>query len=282
MKKWLCSLVTIAITVIALLGIWQPQIISSSIDLLYGRWRYILSLFVFVLAALILVCCWRPQRKREGTSSLNTGDTDDTELSPPYPSSPNWTPISGFRYESHLKLVRLKDGLPGRSREAQYIVAEDYTVSFVFNGSRRKITVPKGMLTDFASVPPLFRAFVGRVGPHLEASIVHDYQYIAWQVTGLAPSEDMRRFADELMLVAMNAAGMCCKARLIYWAIRLFGCYAFFGKSPMPLILDEEQLPPCCYDDGDRKGCSRKVNPEVLEPGTDGVEAVENSNKTEG
>ena len=164
------------------------------------------------------------------------------ELDPPYPGSLAWRSITGFRYECDLELTRLRDGLVNHEREAQYIVARDYTVSFDLDGKRRSITVPRGTLTDLASVPRLFRGLVGRVGPHLEASIIHDYQYVAWQLRDLAPNEQMRCFADQLMLVAMNAAGMRRRARLIHRTVRLFGRGAFFGRDPEPLVLSEDQL----------------------------------------
>ena len=37
-----------------------------------------------------------------------------------------------------------------------------------------------------------------RVGPHLEASIVHDWLYVAWQLEeGTEATEEWRLFADE-------------------------------------------------------------------------------------
>ena len=60
---------------------------------------------------------------------------------------------------------------------------------------------------------------------------------------------EMRRFSDDLMLAAMKAAGMCCKAHLIYVAVRLFGWCIFSKRNPEPLILIDDKPPNC--DDGD-------------------------------
>ena len=95
--------------------------------------------------------------------------------------------------------------------------------------------------------------FVGRVGPHLEASIIHDYLYIAWQVKNVDATEERRRFADDLMLAAMKAAGMGCKADIIYRAIRLFGKPVFEGRNPEPLILCSTELPKCCGNEADER-----------------------------
>ena len=178
----------------------------------------------------MLACHWRTLFGGDQTEATDAAKSE--KLDPPFSCPPNWKHISEFSYDSDLKIMRLKNGLPNISREAQYIVAANYTVSIKLDGNRRSITIPKGTLTDFASVPRLFRIFVGRVGPHLEASILHDHLYVAWQPKCLTPNEQIRRFADELMLVAMNAAGMGCTARLIYWVVRLFGCITFFGKNP--------------------------------------------------
>ena len=94
-----------------------------------------------------------------------------------------------------------------------------------------------------------FRPFVGRVGPHLEASIIHEYLYVAWQIGGLPPTDDMRRFSDEVMLAAVPASGMGCKAHAIYWAVRLFGTCIFYGKNRKPWIFEEENMPRCCFQE---------------------------------
>ena len=87
------------------------------------------------------------------------------DLPNPYPSG-SWDDIREFSYDSDLHLLRLSNGLPGIPRSAQYIVGEPYTVSFRLDTEedRRSITVPKGMLTDLASVPRCFRWYAGRVG----------------------------------------------------------------------------------------------------------------------
>ena len=255
MKKLSCSLVVMAVAALVIGGIWSPELISSALARLLGVWKEILTVVVIVFAILLLACCWHPwtRGRPQGETEPDSEAEDCEQLVPPYPKSPVWKSISGFRYESDLKLMRLKSGRENVDREAQYIVAKDYRVSFELDGKRRYITVPRGMLTDLASVPRLFRIFAGRVGPHLEASIVHDYQYIAWQEAGVSPNGKMRRFADEFMLVAMNAAGMGCKAMLIYWAVRLFGCCVFFRKERKPLILCEDHLPNCCRSEKDTK-----------------------------
>lgn len=146
----------------------------------------------------------------------------------PYPDE-DWREITEFQYIDPLILRRNAKGLVfrrGREKDACYIVAEDYRVRYRLDGERtdRFVTAPQGMLTDLASVPRLARAVVGQVGPHLEASIVHDFLYIAWQdVAGRGARKKDRKFADKLMCAAMAEAKLNPIIRgIIYFAVRSF------------------------------------------------------------
>ena len=135
--------------------------------------------------------------------------------------------------------MRRKKTPAGVDRETQYIVAGDYTISYCLDGKRRRVTVPNGLPTDLVSVPRPFRFYIGRVGPHLESCIVHDYLYCAWGQLDICPTEDMRRFADQLMLAGMRAAGMGTKANVIYFAVHWFAKCAFFKKRLKFCVPDE-------------------------------------------
>ena len=99
----------------------------------------------------------------------------------PYPGE--FEEVTDFIYETRLVLAREPEALEDAARaKISYIVDEDYTVSYKIDGVRTSLTVPRGMLTDLASVPAIARPVIGQVGPHLEASIVHDYLYVSWQL----------------------------------------------------------------------------------------------------
>lgn len=156
-------------------------------------------------------------------------------LENPYPS-PGWEKVDRFRFLSNMVLIRMasKDAL-SIPREAQYIVGEDYSVSIELDGETVFVTVPAGMLTDLASVPRIARGIVGRVGPHLEAAVVHDFLYRVWRdLPGVEPNADMHRFADSVMLAGMRAVGMETRAAIIYRSLRWFGSKAFFGDGMEP------------------------------------------------
>lgn len=147
--------------------------------------------------------------------------------------------ITGFIYQSDLILLRLKDAtlVRNKKRDADYIVAEDYTISCKLNGDKELIiTAPKGLLTDLVSVPYFLRGIVGRVGPHLEAGIVHDYLYNAWQdIPGYQAKKADRYFADRLLMAGMKQAKVnIIKRYIIYTMLRLFGNISYKKRDVLP------------------------------------------------
>ena len=95
--------------------------------------------------------------------------------------------------------------------------------------------VHEGMFTDLSSVPRIARGIVGRVGPHLEASIVHDWLYVAWQVEEIKPTDEMRQFADDVFRAGMQKAKVgALKRWAIYQAVRLGGRGTFCAAGSAP------------------------------------------------
>lgn len=134
----------------------------------------------------------------------------------PYPDEP-WDKVTAFDYRSDLHIHRRKKAVVMRSGgDALYVVSEPYQVRYRLDGSDWiTIAVPKGMLTDFSSVPAIFRTLVSRVGRHLEASIVHDFLFIAWQdIEDRGAQKADFRFANALMGAAMKEAS-------VHWFRRL-------------------------------------------------------------
>ena len=134
--------------------------------------------------------------------------------------------IENFQFLTPLWLYRGSDAAETapEGQDALYVVGADYSVSFdvpgAMKGGQRIITVPKGLLTDLASVPRVARSFAGRVGRHLEASIVHDWLYGA--------HVGSREFADQVFLAGMKAAKVPRLQRwLIYRAVRTFGARSY-------------------------------------------------------
>ena len=162
------------------------------------------------------------------------------EFENPYPE-PAGLDITRFVYCTPLHLCRCKEAVQRRQGgDADYIVSRPYTVRFRYNGVDREIAVPEGMVTDLTSVPGFARIFVGRVGPHLEAAIVHDFLYIAWQDMGeRGVRREDRRFADRLIYAAMKAAGVhFFKRWLIYIAVMIFGGIPYARRDGIRYVKD--------------------------------------------
>jgi len=161
------------------------------------------------------------------------------KLDNPYPLDYAGEDIEDFTYETPLVLRREIEAVKmrGGKDDADYIVGADYKVRFWIQGesAKRTITVPKGMLTDLASVPRFAQTIVARVGPHLEASIVHDFLYIAWQDLGLEPRGNDWLFADNIMHAGMVEAGVDrSQIVMIYAALRGFGWPVYKKPDPLP------------------------------------------------
>ena len=161
----------------------------------------------------------------------------DTIASSPYPDSEDINKkIVQFKYISSLVLVRKPEAIKRKSkRDPNYIVGKPYKAQYKLEGDAqwRMIVVPAGMLTDLASVPRLARSFVGRVGRHLEAAILHDYLYGAWQDRdGGIPDPEEREFADRLFRAAMAAANVSwIKRGAIFKAVDWLGRRAFDSRE---------------------------------------------------
>jgi hypothetical protein len=149
------------------------------------------------------------------------------EFANPYPDTP--VQVTGFTYSTALVLMRLTNAVQTRRGEdASYVLAGDYQVAWTDGaGTSHDITVPRGMLTDLTSVPRGFRGIINRVGPWLEAAIVHDFLTIAWRTLDGDGSAERRKFADDIMFAAMDAANIGVRKWLIYGGIRLAAPFGY-------------------------------------------------------
>lgn len=91
-------------------------------------------------------------------------------------------------------------------------VEEDYKVVVLEN----TIEIPKGFISDLASIPRVMWVVFPPFGRYTEASVVHDYLY--------STSEMSRKECDQVFLALMlqNNVGPF-TAKTMYYAVRLFG-----------------------------------------------------------
>lgn len=82
------------------------------------------------------------------------------------------------------------------------------------------ITVPRGFITDLASIPRLFHSLIPVNGRHSPAAILHDYLYATQTVS--------RKQADGFFFDAMEDIGVNpIRRKAMYWAVRLGGWLAW-------------------------------------------------------
>lgn len=164
-----------------------------------------------------------------------------------YPYAPNTHPITQFWYVDWLVLGRSPKTLKRGDREAMYIVIEDYKVSMNINGKAHVIVVPRGMTTDLASIPWWARSIIGRVGPHLEACIVHDWLYIAWQLQDRMPTREDHKFANRVLYAGIKSAKCSWVTRVGIWIAMEFPYISwsvFKGRDKNLFVdLDKEDHP---------------------------------------
>lgn len=87
-----------------------------------------------------------------------------------------------------------------------------------------EINVKAGFVTDFASIPRIFRIFIPKLGRYNKAAVVHDAIY----KNAVAGYRFTRRVADKIFLNGMEDLGVPkWKRMLMYWAVRIGGVFAW-------------------------------------------------------
>lgn len=85
-----------------------------------------------------------------------------------------------------------------------------------------RITVPRGFITDGASIPRGFWSLIGHPlnGKHASPAVVHDYLYVTQAFD--------KDYADRVFLEAMKAKGVSfIRRHLMYYAVKFFGTSAW-------------------------------------------------------
>ena len=104
--------------------------------------------------------------------------------------------------------------------DGKCILEADYIYSI--NGFL--ITVPKGFITDGASIPKSLQWIYDPYGKYIKAAVIHDYFYSKYNDTGIN-----RTLADKIFDFIMKETGVNAKTRRkFYVAVKYFG--KIFGR----------------------------------------------------
>jgi hypothetical protein len=107
--------------------------------------------------------------------------------------------------------------LLGRFRDPWYYLIEP--ISWIPNPGQvnfEKVRVPRGFVTDLASIPPIFYPWLRPDGEYAYAAIVHDYLYWTQTRTRLMSDEILKSSMEDYRVDKR-------KIRAIYNAVRAFG-----------------------------------------------------------
>ena len=171
--------------------------------------------------------------------------------------------IEKFKYVSDLKVMRFSQRPCSGDKffGPLFFFEAPYEFAYDRDGARREWRIPKfdatvdpndacrnaklNVFTDFASVPPIFRALVSRTGSHTEAAVVHDFLYLlrhdfvkdrVEEATGRPPGDTSRKEADLVMLRALEEAKVGrCKRHVIFLAVHLAGWWVYDDLAEKPI-----------------------------------------------
>lgn len=115
--------------------------------------------------------------------------------------------------------IELEDaGMRGSSRLFKL------TADFRFYSSKGLITVPKGFITDGASIPKMFWSIFAPFGQYFQSALIHDWLYSSNN------KQFTREEADFLLNEGMIILGVPWIQRvLILRTVRIFGGFAYKG-----------------------------------------------------
>ncbi len=144
--------------------------------------------------------------------------------------------ITDFEYLDELKFVRHAQIHVKKKPKSLWQLSANFRVRMTVHpkeGDPYSLTIkaPRGLYTDLASVPKPLWAIVGPIGRHLEASIVHDYLYMAWTDFRAKAARSDWGFADAVFKAGMKVSKVH-KRKLIYNVVHsVIGWVVFRKKS---------------------------------------------------
>jgi hypothetical protein len=121
---------------------------------------------------------------------------------------------------------------------ASWVVLKPFT--YRIGETAHQITVPAGFVTDFASIPLIFRGVLSPTGQPGRAAIVHDYLY--WDQSCTRPQ------ADRILLLAMIESRVSLVTRqAVYRAVRLGGGTGWESnqterRAGLPRVIPETEI----------------------------------------
>lgn len=154
------------------------------------------------------------------------------------------------RFGGKLVIVLLDNKKGPAIRDGRSLWGMYRTLTYRPGDMAHSIEVPKGFVTDLASIPRWGWILLPPDGPWVKAAIIHDYLY-ATGGTGIwkghdrsidRPADYTRKEADEVLREAMENRGVGpIRRSIIYLAVRIGGAGSWFNPKPRTLDDDAER-----------------------------------------
>lgn len=147
--------------------------------------------------------------------------------------------ITDFEYLDELKFLRHAKVHVKKTPQSLWQLTANFRARMTVHpkeGASYSLTIkaPRGLYTDLASVPKPVWGIVGPIGRHLEASIIHDYLYMAWtDFRNKAKRRDWD-FADAVFLEGMKVSKVS-ERNIIYAVVHSPIGWAVFRKKSYTL-----------------------------------------------
>ena len=178
----------------------------------------------------------------------------------PFPAS-EIDDITDFEYLDELKFMRHAKVHVNKTPKSLWQLSANFRARMTVHpeeGDPYSLTIkaPRGLYTDLSSVPDLLWSIIGPIGPHLEASIIHDYLYMAWTDFRSKAERQDWDFADKVFREGLKVSNVR-RRRLIYMAVHNEIGWRVFKKKRYTLKERmEEWLPHLAAGHGRTNGGS--------------------------
>lgn len=112
----------------------------------------------------------------------------------------------------------------------------------VYDRGHEQIIVPRGFITDLASIPKLLRNLLDVNDSHRRAAVLHDFLYCLQGFT--------RKQCDDMFLEAMTVIGVSAgKRHLMYLAVRAGGWLIWNKRANTPPNERYDYVGPAYFND---------------------------------
>lgn len=129
------------------------------------------------------------------------------------------------KFDKPLTTTYIRDGL--RQTENEFIYSPTKELNL------KPVKVPKGFVTDFASVPWPACMLIPKDGNYNQAAVVHDYLYH----TQIRPKVE----ADTIFLDGMKTLGVSLiKRHIMYNAVKIFGGFGWRKRTKEILFIRKQ------------------------------------------